>query len=145
MVATLSATIDFSELPNGNPLNGGDYLSNEWYDGMTMCTHPGNKKACFDGELKSPSIIALWFELRDKSFRNGSSWSEKIFADLVRNEHPSISNFNIAKRMTKLFLDNMPLKNGKGYPLRVFTIETDAVPSKDDVQAGPSGASLRHH
>lgn len=46
------ATIDFSELPNGNPLNGGDYLSNEWYDkyGLTLSATGGylNKPRLFD-------------------------------------------------------------------------------------------------
>jgi hypothetical protein len=50
---------------------------------------------------------------------------------MVKQGQPSIASLGISPRTLKLFLNNVPQVNGKGYAIRGFIIYANSVPTKE--------------
>jgi hypothetical protein len=83
-----------------------------------------------DDSSINPSALILFFQLVDANFRSGS-WGEKTLYDMVKQNHPSVAGLGISAATIKLFLDNVPQLNGRGYAIRGFVIHANSVPAKD--------------
>ena len=76
-------------------------------------------------KLKVATIqnIGLAFKIDPMDPKNHSAWSEKMFADAVKEDSKWINAINIQKYVPVWYDNNIKMKNNKGYPIRMFIIK----------------------
>jgi hypothetical protein len=60
-------------------------------------------------------------------------WSEKVFVDALRNNETWTTEHSICHETQQWFHENIQMKNGKGYAIRLFVMYADNVPTHHSV------------
>jgi len=76
-------------------------------------------------KLKVATIhaVGLVFRVEPEASANPSAWPEKLFSDAVRDSADWAVALNIQKYVPTWYVDNVQVKNAKGYNVRTFVIK----------------------
>ena len=89
-------------------------------------------KMCLVKDGGESYAIVFRFEPKDPSNVNGS-WSEKTMFECIRSGTRFVRVLNVNTNVEFWYHDNEAVRNGKGYKIRLFSIDCDGCPGEDSL------------